>query len=268
MNVDRRIVAGIAAGLVVVSAGVAWAVRPTPEAERVRQLADVVARGSLTDRQEALWRLGSVGGPVAAQTAAHALRTDTDPDIREAAAYALQKMKSVDHIELLRVAAAKEPSPEVQVKMAVYVSRLGGDRVASWLSQVGDGPLSWLGLGATLARLERLDLNADGSLYRYLRSSNRAMSDLAVRGLTPWVRLMSEAIGRHVSLPDAPDDEITPGQADDLAKWWQRFVTVKLMKDNVLWAKDRDPRWHRIKRLMRARGKAIGFLEVDPTANR
>lgn len=267
-SVDRRAIAGLALIVIAILVGLAWALWPVSDDRRVEQLARIIAQGTLEQRQAALWELRSIGGPAAADIAGRTLETDPDPDIREAAAYALQKMGAHGQFELLRSAAVKEPSPSVQIKLVRYLARLDYQRAAPWLGEASDGPLSWLGLGATLARLECVDLDAAPDLYRYLAAPDKAMRHLAVRSVTPWVALMSEAIGRPVDLPELQDSEITDQHAADITAWWQRWVTAKLMRDNVVWVKDRDARWHRIKRLMRARAKAIRLLRLDSNGSR
>lgn len=221
------------------------------------------AQSDAAGRKELLWGLHKIGGPSAAELASAALRTEKDPHVREAAAYALQRMQARDYYEQLRDAAINEPPAEVQAKMAFYAARLGGQQAMPWLTEVSNLSRSWLALGAALGRIQLGDLSADQVVFRYLLGPNESMRAFAAVRVTAWIAVMSEAIGKPVSLPDHPSRGVTVEQANRLADWWRRHVTPRILRDNVVWEKGRDPRWHRARKLMGARGKAIQFLEIE-----
>ncbi|MBN1342812.1 MAG: HEAT repeat domain-containing protein [Phycisphaerae bacterium] len=264
MASKRRFVILVVTGLTVVAVGgIACALWLTSTSHQVRQLERDLARADQAKRQKILWNLGTLGGPRASAILSRTLQESDNPHLREAAAYGLQKMQARERLELLRAAAVKESPAEVQAKMASYVARLGGDDVQPWLRQVSDAPLSWLGLGATIGRLELGDLSADGILFRYLKGPDKAMRAFAAERTARWMTFIGEAIGRPPDMTDAPEREVTDADADRMIRWWRQNVTPRLLVDNVIWRKGADPKWRRVARLMGARSKAIDFLDIE-----
>ncbi len=256
-------IVGLGAVVVLLVVGIGRAVWTNSDAYRTRQLIEAYQRGDLVARQKALWSLGSIGGERAVEFASRALRTTRDRDIREAAGFALQKMQAREHYELVRSSAMAEPPSAVQTKLVVYAARLGGEGAMPWLREIGNGPPSWLALGAGLGRLELGDLEADPIVFRCVKGSDKGIRAFAANRIARWIEIMAEAIGQSVQLPDPPVRDLTPEQADRMIDWWRRHVTRRLLVDNVVWQKSGDPKWRRVARLMSARGKAIRFLELD-----
>ena len=118
-------------------------------------------------------------------------------------------------------------------------------------------------MGATLARLERGDLQAEEIAFRYLRSNNKFIQGALAARLGEWMAVMAEAIGKPLRLPDDLGHGITPEQAGEMIGWWRNHVTAKLLRDTVCWDKGQDVRWRRVGRLMGARTIALEWLGLD-----
>jgi len=264
MSVGKRSgMVSVGGALVLLLAGAGWGIWRASDAYRVERLRKEMTKGDSDHRARMLWELGSVGGARAAEVACAVLRDDEQRASHEPAAYALQKMRATEHYELVRSVAVNSPPSWAQGKIAMYAGRLGGERAGPWLREVSDGPPSWLGLGAALARIEAGDLQADEIVFAYLRDRRKAWGGLAARTLVDWIVKMSEAIGRPIDLPARPERGLFPRQADRVIAWWRRYATPKLVRDNVTWQRRRNPKWRRMARLMHVRGQAMDYLEID-----
>lgn len=240
--------------------GVVWRLS---DSYQIRQASRHLEYEDFRRRQRAMWWLGSIGGPRAAQIACDVVQTDPHPHVREAAAYSLRKMRAAHYFEQVRDAVVKEKPSEDQAKMAFYVARLGGRRAKPWLRKVSRASRSWLGLGAALGRLELGDLTANEIVFGYLENPNKVMRAFAAVRLARWIEIISEATGLASTIPSDPQDGVTAQQADQMIRCWRDHATTKLVRDNILWNRGRNPKWRRLVRLMGARTKAIRFLEID-----
>ncbi len=264
MSVSRRPrMIGVCVAVLLLLAGTGWGIWRASDAYHVGRLCKEMTRGDSDHRTRILWELGSVGGARAAEIAVAVLRDDEQAALHEPAAYALQKMRATEHYELVRQVAVNSPPNWAQGKMAMYAGRLGGERAGPWLREVSEGPPSWVGVGAALARVEAGDLQADEIVFAYLRDRRKAWGGLAARTLVDWIVRMSEAIGRPIDLPARPERGLFPKQADRVIDWWRRYATPKLIRDNVAWQRRRNPKWRRMARLMHVRGQAMDYLEID-----
>jgi len=189
--------------------------------------------------------------------------TDPDADVREAAAYALQKMNAPEGFELVRSALLRECPGPVQAKMISYAARLGRNQALSWLIEMGTDSASWAGLGAAIGRIELGDMSAQPVLFDYLKSPDPNQRAFAAAWMMPWIRTMSETIGRHVNLPEKPDQGITDRQVDEMMAWWRNYVTPKLWTDTLAMRDRRDPMRRKLGRLMGARHRAIDYLNIN-----
>ncbi len=256
-----RRVAWVFAAVVMVSAIVIGLIWSTSDARQLEEIQIELARDDIAHRQRALWHLGSVEHPRAEAIATELLASAKEYHIREAAAYALHKMEHVDSFDRLRVAAEKEPFGWARAKMITYAARVGGKDALAWLKGLATDEPSWQDLGAAIGRTELGDYAAGATVIGYLRSADEGMRSLAVHDVTDWVRDMSEAIGRPVGLP--PEGQpLSAEQIEGVIGWWNDHVTPKLLQDNVAWSKHEHPLWHRVRKLMRNRERALRTLNI------
>jgi hypothetical protein len=214
-------------------------------------------------RAKSCYRVGSRPSPAAVDAVCELLRTEQDPDVCEAACYALRKMEASNKLGLIRETIARLPDCPPLSKIIGYYVFLGGQQVLDDVSEFANSSRTYMELGAGLGLLELDDVSGAEILLRYAAAQDPSVRAYAAYLLRRYSEPMMEMVGQPEDLATPEGQGFSESQLAAVKAWWSQRDRTRELRDYNDWTRRDDPQWHQLKRLKHARERATRFLGLD-----
>jgi hypothetical protein len=214
-------------------------------------------------RAKSCYRIGSRPSPAVVDAVCELLRTEQDPDVCEAACYALQKMEARDRLGLIRKTIARLPDRPPLSKIIGYYVLLGGNPVLDDVREFANSGRTYRELGAGLGLLEIDDVSGAEILLRYAAAQDPSVREYAAYLLRRYSEPMMEMVGQPKDLATPDGRGFSDAQLAAVKRWWSERDRTRELRDYNEWTRRDDPQWHQLKRLKHARERASRFLGLD-----
>jgi hypothetical protein len=214
-------------------------------------------------RAKSCHRIGSRPSPAVVDAVCELLRTEQDPDVCEAACYALQKMEATDRQGLIRETIARLPDCPPLSKIIGYYVFLGGQQVLDDVHAFASSGRTFTELGAGLGLLELDDVSGAEILLRYAAAQDPSVREYAAYLLRRYSEPMMEMVGQPEDLSTPDGQGFSEAQLTAVNAWWSERDRTRELQDYNDWTRREDPQWHQLKRLKHARERASRFLGLE-----
>ncbi|UCG33696.1 MAG: HEAT repeat domain-containing protein [Phycisphaerales bacterium] len=214
-------------------------------------------------RAKSCYRIGSRPTPAVVDAVCELLRSEQDPDVCEAACYALQKMEATDRLGLIGETIARLPDCPPLSKIIGYYVFLGGQQVLDDLREFANSGRTFTELGAGLGLLELDDVSGAEILLRYAAAQDPSVREYAAYLLRRYSEPMMEMVGQPEDLATPDGQGFSESQLAVVNTWWSERDRTRELRDYNDWTRRDDPQWHQLKRLKHARERASRFLGLD-----
>jgi len=229
--------------------------------QHVRGLVAGLGDAAAGVRAKSCYRLGS--HPGASQAVVDLLREEQDPEVCEAACYALQKMGATQAVAVFPgVISRLEDTPPL-AKIIGYYARLGGEAVAEEIERLSRCGQTYREIGGGVGLLELDDVRGAEVLLGYAAAEDVFVREYAVHLLRRFGEPMMEMVGQPVDLSTPEGKGFSDGQLAALRAWWSQRDRTRELGDFNAWSRRDDPAWHQLKRLKHAREKASRLVGLS-----